>query len=187
MKKTLLASVVAICTMIGAQTAAHAALYDFTFSGPSFGTSQINTVIGTLTTSGAAANNFSGQAITGITGTYDGAAITGLSGFQGSDNLFFYGSGSGVVLANDGLTSSGAGVFVDHNGLSFSTASASANLYTSDGAYVFQDSNGVTVFGNGTFTASAASTPVPEPGSLALLGTGLLGLLLVAKRKRVHI
>ena len=185
MKKNLLAGAVAICAILSAQPAAHAAVYDFTFFFNYFGTTQINTITGTLTTASATTDDFHGAAITGITGTYDGAAITGLSNFQGSDNRFFYGSGSGVVLAHDGLGGSNTPVFFNHDGLGFTTASASANLYTDTGAYVFEASNGVTVFGDGTFTASPASAAVPEPGSLALLGTGLLGLLFVAKRKRV--
>ena len=34
-----------------------------------------------------------------------------------------------------------------------------------------------------TFTATAPTSPVPEPGSLVLLGTGALGLLGIARRK----
>lgn len=43
--------------------------------------------------------------------------------------------------------------------------------------------------GNGvvlTYSNSADVSPVPEPASLLLLGTGLLGLAFVSSRKRVH-
>lgn len=49
------------------------------------------------------------------------------------------------------------------------------------GIFVFSANQAVNTF---SFSASEASTPIPEPGSMFLVGTGLFGLAAAARRRR---
>lgn len=42
-------------------------------------------------------------------------------------------------------------------------------------------------FVNGTFTAGTPPAPTPEPGTLGLMGTGLVGLAVVIRRRRLSL
>lgn len=148
-------------------TSASAAQFTFTFDTTStaFG-GPFQTIRGTFTTSDTAVDRFGQKAlaITGISGTINGAAITGL--FDTGTPYYYFTTGP---------------TFLDGSGVRFNTASAT-NI-----AFFHQDNvapDTYRVNGNGTISAfgPATSSPVmagavPEPATWAmmLVGFGMIG------------
>ena len=126
---------------------------------------------GTLTT-----NDLSGDSylITGISGTWNGTAITALlvpgtcCSTPPNDNLLLDAStqldAEGFAFDPPGLTNEN--IYFD----SFNTNSYS---YT----------NGSFFFVGGTFSPVIASSSIPEPASLAIFTTGLIGLGILRRRR----
>jgi hypothetical protein len=167
-------------------------VFDISLTGPN-GAFTVNSITGTFSD---ANNGFSG-AITGLEPTGaptlhpDGVTFSppGNTGVFSFDNLF-YPAGNSPAVCIDALNFFG-GVF-DVYGVAFDVAGG----YTADvwsngptlGGYMVGDSlNGVKISpaGEGAgFVVNVATSPVPEPSSLFLLGAGLPGLVAVWKRKR---
>jgi PEP-CTERM motif len=157
----------------GAATpSAHADTFNWSLTGPAAALGGFsNTGSGTLT-----ASLSGGQwVISTITGTVGGSAITGLISFDGTDNLLFPST-----------------TFLDTNGLGFQTANGTKfdifSFYAPNSTDIVPGNNygeivSNAAFGVGTFSLAPVAAAVPEPGTIALLSTGLLGLSTIRRRR----
>jgi hypothetical protein len=162
---------------------ASANLYNWTLSGANSGA-------GTLTT-GAADNGgydiatFLGE-INGVTVTLAGTPLNPGPGSQTSplgaftyDNIAYNAPGSKDVLDNAGILVSFVGS-PGPEGNIWANGGTSYSYYTGTGGGSYSVSDGSAIF-----SITEALDPAPEPMTLALLGSGLVGLAVARRRKHV--
>jgi hypothetical protein len=95
-----------------------------------------------------------------------------------SFNAGFLTPGStGCLTGNTCLSITGMGIFTGTGTVTYDPTPAEFQFSSQ---YV---ANGNPVGSMTTFSANASASPVPEPASLALFGSGLLGLVGIARRK----
>ena len=90
---------------------------------------------------------------------------------------------SGVGFSYDNLLTPGSALTLDYYGVLFDVDGLFINLYSNGGVYQWADDGAYTNTDNLSNPMKDPPMAAPEPGSLLLLGTGLLGLAVVIFRR----
>jgi hypothetical protein len=151
---------------------AHADTFDWSVTGPDASLGGF-----AVTGSGTLTATLSGGVWTvdSISGAMGGSSITTLSNFEGADNQIFPGD---TLLDTNGLGFETA-ASTQYDIFSFFAPGSTVTLGNNFGEFVSSTGFG----GVGTFNLVDTNSPVPEPSTFVLLGTGLLGAAGAVRRK----
>jgi|GEM_PF-5717581 len=175
MKLTRFARLFALPAVFALTTlAAHADTFNWALTGPDSSLGGFpETGSGTLTATLLSGNEW---AISAITGTVGGSAITGLNSFNSSDNMLFPESS---ILDTQGLSFETANGELINIFSFYSPSTVSIPAGNNFGEIIGGTGAG---FGVGTFSVTQNS-PVPEPATILMLSTGLIGAAGAMRRK----